>query len=132
MIEPLSQPAARPLLRRVCADKPPPTAKLRARLLRAAGYIWKKCRGHAGQRPLLYHGIAEIGKRHNIMPHRKWRRNSNCADSQLSEAMAQAACRWIPLRLSPSPPGTSEQVALMTVPLIERRRRLRPMRVEVS
>ncbi|MFR6344466.1 MAG: LuxR family transcriptional regulator [Christensenellales bacterium] len=89
---------------------------------RSGLYLEKSAVDTPGSALLLYHGIAEIGKRHNIMPHRKWRQEFQTAlIPNYQEAMAQAR---LPLdtsyRLSPiaTLPGTSEQVALMTVPLI--------------
>ena len=89
---------------------------------RSGLYLEKSAVDTPGSALLLYHGIAEIGKRHNIMPHRKWRQEFQTAlFPNYQEAMAQAR---LPLdtsyRLSPiaTLPGTSEQVALMTVPLI--------------
>lgn len=71
---------------------------------------------------LLYRGIAEIGRTHNVMPHRKWRQEFRTdlfpdyetliADASLPPEEAFRLSSVITL------PGTSEQVALLTVPLV--------------
>ena len=71
---------------------------------------------------LLYRGIAEIGRTHNVMPHRKWRQEFHTDLFPDYDTLIAAAS--LPpekaFRLSPviTLPGTSEQAALLTVPLI--------------
>lgn len=71
---------------------------------------------------LLYRGMADIGRQHRVMPHRKWAQEFCPADfpglaDQLEAASApiERSCRtteFITL------PGTTEQAILLTVPMI--------------
>ena len=71
---------------------------------------------------LLYRGMADIGRRHKVMPHRKWAQEFDLSRfpgfaEHLEKASApiERSCRtteFITL------PGTTEQAILLTVPLI--------------
>ena len=71
---------------------------------------------------LLYRGMADIGRRHKVMPHRKWAQEFDLSRfpgfaEHLEKAAApiERSCRtteFITL------PGTTEQAILLTVPLI--------------
>ena len=71
---------------------------------------------------LLYRGMADIGRQHRVMPHRKWAQEFCPADfpglaDQLEAASApiERACRTTELLTLP---GTTEQAILLTVPMI--------------
>ena len=71
---------------------------------------------------LLYRGMADIGRRHKVMPHRKWSQEFDLSSfpgfaEHLEKASApiERSCRtteFITL------PGTTEQAILLTVPMI--------------
>ena len=71
---------------------------------------------------LLYRGMADIGRRHKVMPHRKWAQEFDLSSfpgfaEHLEKASApiERSCRtteFITL------PGTTEQAILLTVPMI--------------
>ena len=71
---------------------------------------------------LLYRGMADIGRRHKVMPHRKWAQEFDLSSfpgfaEHLEKASApiERSCRtteFITL------PGTAEQAILLTVPMI--------------
>ena len=71
---------------------------------------------------LLYRGMADIGRRHRVMPHRKWAQEFCPADfpglaDQLEAASApiERACRTTELLTLP---GTTEQAILLSVPMV--------------
>lgn len=71
---------------------------------------------------LLYRGMADVGRRHKVMPHRKWAQELHldrfsCFSEHLEKASApiERACRTTELLTLP---GTSEQAILLTVPMI--------------
>ena len=71
---------------------------------------------------LLYRGMADVGRRHKVMPHRKWAQEFDLSSfpgfaEHLEKASApiERSCRtteFITL------PGTTEQAVLLTVPMI--------------
>lgn len=71
---------------------------------------------------LLYRGIADIGKRHDAMPHRKWRQEFRSDTFPGYEEIAAEAA--LPLESAyritdlVTLPGTSERAMLLTVPLL--------------
>ncbi len=73
---------------------------------------------------LLYRGIAQIGKDHQVMPHRKWRQEFQTTLFPDYDALISAAAFPLDTAYSLSElvqlPGTSEQVALMIVPLLSK------------
>lgn len=75
-------------------------------------------------RVLLYRGLSDVGKRHNCMPHRKWRLEFNTKlfpnyDELKSEASfpLYQSYRITDVALLP---GTDQHVMLMTVPLLSK------------
>lgn len=89
---------------------------------RSGLYIQKSSTGSSDCALLLYHGIAQVGKNHNVMPHRKWRLEF---DTDLLPNYEKHFTKEYPTldtsyRLSDLIllPGTSESISLMTVPLI--------------
>lgn len=71
---------------------------------------------------LLYRGIADVGKRHGAMTHRKWRQEFRTDEfPNYAEIMA---CAVLPLDTAyrvtdvAALPGTSERAMLLTVPMI--------------
>lgn len=71
---------------------------------------------------IVYRGDAEVGKKHGVMPHRKWRLEYEVSDiPDFASLLSEAA---LPLdaahRISPvmELPGTSEKAVLITVPVI--------------
>lgn len=85
-------------------------------------YVQRSNAEHTTSDLLLYRGMADIGRQHRVMPHRKWAQEFCPADfpglaDQLEAASApiERACRtteFITL------PGTTEQAILLTVPMI--------------
>jgi len=71
---------------------------------------------------LLYRGVAEVGKRHGAMTHRKWRQEFNTDEFMDYAAIMDSAA--LPLetayRISDliTLPGTSERAMLLSVPMI--------------
>lgn len=88
---------------------------------RSGIYIQKSNAQHIISDDLLFRGMADAGKRHNVMPHRKWAQEFNTTNiPEFKEFMTQASqpvyasCRTTDiLKL----PGTSEKTILMTVPV---------------
>ena len=71
---------------------------------------------------LLYRGMADIGRRHKVMPHRKWAQEFDLSSfpgfaEHLEKASApiERGCRTTGLVTLP---GTTEQAILLTVPMI--------------
>ena len=85
-------------------------------------YVQRSNAEHTTSDLLLYRGMADIGRQHRVMPHRKWAQEFCPADfpglaDQLEAASApiERSCRtteFITL------PGTTEQAILLTVPMI--------------
>lgn len=90
---------------------------------RSGLYVQRSNAEHLTGDLLLYRGMAEIGKAHGVMPHRKWSREFNTeAVPDYRERLADAAvpvssasCRTTALITLP---GTSERAVLLTVPMI--------------
>ena len=71
---------------------------------------------------LLYRGMADIGRRHKVMPHRKWAQEFDLSSfpgfaEHLEKASApiERSCRTTEFVTLP---GTTEQAILLTVPMI--------------
>lgn len=88
-----------------------------------AGLYVQRCNAeHTTGDLLLYRGMADIGRRHKVMPHRKWAQEFDLSSfpgfaEHLEKASApiERSCRtteFITL------PGTTEQAILLTVPMI--------------
>lgn len=85
-------------------------------------YVQRGNAEHTTGELLLYRGMADIGRRHKVMPHRKWAQEFDLSSfpgfaEHLEKASApiEHSCRtteFITL------PGTTEQAILLTVPMI--------------
>ena len=85
-------------------------------------YVQRSNSEHTTSDLLLYRGMADIGRRHKVMPHRKWAQEFDlsafpCFAEHLKKASApiEHACRTTELITLP---GTTEQAILLTVPMI--------------
>lgn len=90
--------------------------------IRSGLYIQKNNAERIGSELLLFRGIADVGKKHNIMPHRKWRQEFNTAQLPNYDECVNAAAdsAWGTCRITDLAdlPATSEKAILLTVPLI--------------
>lgn len=85
-------------------------------------YVQRSNAEHTTSDLLLYRGMADIGRQHRVMPHRKWAQEFDLSSfpgfaEHLEKASApiERSCRtteFITL------PGTTEQAILLTVPMI--------------
>lgn len=85
-------------------------------------YVQRSNAEHTTSDLLLYRGMADIGRQHRVMPHRKWAQEFCPADfpglaDQLEAASAPIgrACRTTELLTLP---GTTEQAILLSVPMV--------------
>ena len=85
-------------------------------------YVQRSNAEHTTSDLLLYRGMADIGRQHRVMPHRKWAQGFCPADfpglaDQLEAASApiERACRTTELLTLP---GTTEQAILLSVPMV--------------
>ena len=85
-------------------------------------YVQRSNAEHTTSDLLLYRGMADIGRQHRVMPHRKWAQEFCPADfpglaDQLEAASApiERACRTTGLLTLP---GTTEQAILLSVPMV--------------
>ena len=85
-------------------------------------YVQRSNAEHTTSDLLLYRGMADIGRQHRVMPHRKWAQEFCPADfpglaDQLEAASApiERACRTAELLTLP---GTTEQAILLSVPMV--------------
>ena len=85
-------------------------------------YVQRSNAEHTTSDLLLYRGMADIGRQHRVMPHRKWAQEFCPADfpglaDQLEAASApiERACRTTELMTLP---GTTEQAILLSVPMV--------------
>ena len=85
-------------------------------------YVQRSHAEHTTSDLLLYRGMADIGRQHRVMPHRKWAQEFCPADfpglaDQLEAASApiERACRTTELLTLP---GTTEQAILLSVPMV--------------
>lgn len=85
-------------------------------------YVQRSNAEHTTSDLLLYRGMADIGRQHRVMPHRKWAQEFCPADfpglaDQLEAASApiERACRTTELLTLP---GTTEQAILLGVPMV--------------
>ena len=89
---------------------------------RSGLYIQKSGNAIADDGLLLYRGLVDVGKKHGLTPHRKWRLEFQSNLFPNYEELLSSAS--LPLETSYrvtnlfTLPGTSEQAVLMTVPLI--------------
>ena len=85
-------------------------------------YVQRSNAEHTTSDLLLYRGMADIGRQHRVMPHRKWAQEFCPADfpglaDQLEAASApiERACRTTEFLTLP---GTTEQAILLSVPMV--------------
>ena len=85
-------------------------------------YVQRSNAEHTTSDLLLYRGMADIGRQHRVMPHRKWAQEFCPADfpglaNQLEAASApiERACRTTELLTLP---GTTEQAILLSGPMV--------------
>lgn len=85
-------------------------------------YVQRSNAEHTTSDLLLYRGMADIGRQHRVMPHRKWAQEFCPADfpglaDQLEAASApiERACRTTELLTLP---GTTEQAILLSGPMV--------------
>lgn len=85
-------------------------------------YVQRSNAEHTTSDLLLYRGMADIGRQHRVMPHRKWAQEFCPADfpglaDQLKAASApiERACRTTELLTLP---GTTEQAILLSGPMV--------------
>ena len=85
-------------------------------------YVQRSNAEHTTSDLLLYRGMADIGRQHRVMPHRKWAQEFCPADfpglaDQLEAASApiERACHTTELLTLP---GTTEQAILLSVPMV--------------
>ncbi len=89
---------------------------------RSGLYIQRSNAAHTTSNLLLYRGMADIGRRHNVMPHRKWAQEFQLSDFpgfaehlETASAPIERGCRTTALFALPD---TSERAILLTVPMI--------------
>lgn len=84
-------------------------------------YIQKNNAERSGSELLLFRGIANVGKKYNIMPHRKWRQEFDTAQFPCYDDCINASANstWGACRITnlTELPSTSEKAILLTVPL---------------
>ena len=85
-------------------------------------YVQRGNAEHTTGELLLYRGMADIGRRHKVMPHRKWAQEFDLSSfpgfaEHLEKAAApiERSCRTTEFVTLP---GTTEQAILLTVPMI--------------
>ena len=85
-------------------------------------YVQRSNAAHTTSGLLLYRGMADIGRRHDVMPHRKWAQEFDLTEFPgFAEHLSTAAmpierdCRTTPLLTLPD---TSERAILLTVPVL--------------
>lgn len=126
--EALIEPLQRKLLEADCSgaflllDAQVNSAVENAATSRSGLYLQRNSLDSTDTRILLYRGIADIGKRHDAMPHRKWRQEFDTVLFPEYDLLAATAA--LPTeqsyRLTEAVllPGTSEHVMLMTLPIV--------------
>ena len=85
-------------------------------------YVQRGNAEHTTGELLLYRGMADIGRQHQVMPHRKWAQEFSLSDFpsfsrhlEAASAPIERSCRTTELITLP---GTTEQAILLTVPMI--------------
>lgn len=126
--EVLIEPLHRKLLEADCSgaflvlDAQVNSAVANADTSRSGLYLQRNSLDSTDTRILLYRGLADVGKRHDAMPHRKWRLEFDTAIFPDYDRLAATAALPIEqsYRLTEAVllPGTSESVMLMTLPIV--------------
>ena len=85
-------------------------------------YVQRSNAAHTTSGLLLYRGMADIGRRHDVMPHRKWAQEFDLSEFpgftrylEAASAPIERNCRTTPLLTLPD---TSERAILLTVPML--------------
>lgn len=85
-------------------------------------YVQRSNAAHTTSGLLLYRGMADIGRRHDVMPHRKWAQEFDLSEFpgftrylESASAPIEWNCRTTPLLTLPN---TSERAILLTVPML--------------
>ncbi len=85
-------------------------------------YVQRSNAAHTTSGLLLYRGMADIGRRHDVMPHRKWAQEFDLSEFpgftrylESASAPIERNCRTTPLLTLPN---TSERAILLTVPML--------------
>ena len=85
-------------------------------------YVQRSNAAHTTSGLLLYRGMADIGRRHDVMPHRKWAQEFDLSEFpgftrylEAASAPIERNCRTTPLLTLPN---TSERAILLTVPML--------------
>ena len=85
-------------------------------------YVQRSNAAHTTSGLLLYRGMADIGRRHDVMPHRKWAQEFDLSEFpgftrylEAASASIERNCRTTPLLTLPN---TSERAILLTVPML--------------
>ena len=85
-------------------------------------YVQRSNAAHTTSGLLLYRSMADIGRRHDVMPHRKWAQEFDLSEFpgftrylESASAPIERNCRTTPLLTLPD---TSERAILLTVPML--------------
>ena len=85
-------------------------------------YVQRSNAAHTTSGLLLYRGMADIGRQHGVMPHRKWAQEFDLSEFpgftrylESASAPIERNCRTTPLLTLPN---TSERAILLTVPML--------------
>ncbi len=85
-------------------------------------YVQRSNAAHTTSSLLLYRGMADIGRRHDVMPHRKWAQEFDLLEFpgftrylESASAPIERNCRTTPLLTLPN---ISERAILLTVPML--------------
>ena len=85
-------------------------------------YVQRSNAAHTTSGLLLYRSMADIGRRHDVMPHRKWAQEFDLSEFpgftrylESASAPIERNCRTTPLLTLPN---TSERAILLTVPML--------------
>ena len=85
-------------------------------------YVHRSNAAHTTSGLLLYRGMADIGRRHDVMPHRKWAQEFDLSEFPGFTRYLEAASASIERNCCTTPlltlPNTSERAILLTVPML--------------
>ncbi len=85
-------------------------------------YVQRSNAAHTTSGLLLYRGMADIGRRHDVMPHRKWAQEFDLSEFPGFTRYLEAASAPIERNCCTTPlltlPNTSERAILLTVPML--------------
>ena len=85
-------------------------------------YVQRSNAAHTTSGLLLYRGMADIGRRHDVMPHRKWAQEFDLSEFPGFTRYLESASAPIERNCCTTPlltlPNTSERAILLTVPML--------------